>query len=337
MSLKDGIISAPVSIDDVKSILGESSNDLATLCKSASINMWAKYKPVDSNNVFLDIKNGWKGKQNDCNISYPKTSNLSSVKDFYSQDNNGYSYRQVSAPYRLGDFLGYNHNAKSEFMNFGATTPVAEDSVSVSAAYNVNTVDSDWISMNNLLDDGNDTFHFGVLLYNNNGNKLQYFRTSKSSIIKFTKVLSGTYTIYPFMSSVDYSGSDFPTMQAGTYVPVPVLKPIIIVVKTKTEILGNKVTLTQTSTGTAILKNTEKSTSHIVSVQLRFSSSKENSAFVVGESTLISNLTLKAGASETILFSNKMMSGKSYSLWLFVDYTLVQKQLVFVDDSSIIG
>ena len=30
MSLKDGIISAPVSIDDVKSVLGESSNDLAT-------------------------------------------------------------------------------------------------------------------------------------------------------------------------------------------------------------------------------------------------------------------------------------------------------------------
>lgn len=38
MSLKDGIISAPVSIDDVKSVLGESSNDLATLCKSGNVN-----------------------------------------------------------------------------------------------------------------------------------------------------------------------------------------------------------------------------------------------------------------------------------------------------------
>ena len=39
-----GIISAPVSIDDVKRALGESSNDLATLCKSENINIWSKYK-----------------------------------------------------------------------------------------------------------------------------------------------------------------------------------------------------------------------------------------------------------------------------------------------------
>lgn len=41
-----GIISAPVSIDDVKQALGESSNDLATLCKSENINIWSKYKPI---------------------------------------------------------------------------------------------------------------------------------------------------------------------------------------------------------------------------------------------------------------------------------------------------
>ena len=46
MSLNNGIISAPVSIDDVKSVLGEGSNDLATLCKSTNINMWSRHKPV---------------------------------------------------------------------------------------------------------------------------------------------------------------------------------------------------------------------------------------------------------------------------------------------------
>ena len=40
-----GIISAPVSIDDVKQALGESSNDLATLCKSVNLNPYSKYKP----------------------------------------------------------------------------------------------------------------------------------------------------------------------------------------------------------------------------------------------------------------------------------------------------
>lgn len=49
-----GIISAPVSIDDVKQALGESSNDLATLCKSENINTWSKYKPISCKGEFKE-------------------------------------------------------------------------------------------------------------------------------------------------------------------------------------------------------------------------------------------------------------------------------------------
>lgn len=49
-----GIISAPVSIDDVKKALGESSNDLATLCKSENINIWSKYKPINCKGEFKE-------------------------------------------------------------------------------------------------------------------------------------------------------------------------------------------------------------------------------------------------------------------------------------------
>lgn len=49
-----GIISAPVSIDDVKQALGESSNDLATLCKSKHINIWSKYKPISCKGEFKE-------------------------------------------------------------------------------------------------------------------------------------------------------------------------------------------------------------------------------------------------------------------------------------------
>lgn len=51
---ENGIISAPVSIDDVKRALGESSNDLATLCKSENINIWSKYKPINCKGVFKE-------------------------------------------------------------------------------------------------------------------------------------------------------------------------------------------------------------------------------------------------------------------------------------------
>ena len=324
-----GIISAPVSIDDVKQALGESSNDLASLCTHEGINMWAKYKPVDSDNAFLDINTGWKGKRNDCNINYPKATSIYDIKGYYSQADNGFTHRTASAPYRLGDFRGYNHNARSEYLGIGTTSPSAEDAVSISAAYNLQSVDSDWISMKDLLNDGSITYHFGVLLYNNNGNKLQYVRTSDTNVVKFKKVNAGTYTVYPFMSSVDYASSDFPQLQAGSYIPIPVLQPITLVVKSREDINASKVTLKQSGLGSVTIKNVDN-VSHVVSLQLRFSSSKENSSLQFGESILISNTKLAGGDSKTVLFKNQMQSGKTYALWLYVDYVLTTKQTVFI-------
>lgn len=329
MSVSNGKITAPVSIDDVKSLLGYSSNDLASLCTYEGINMWAKYKPVDSDNAFLDINTGWKGKRNDCNINYPKTTNIYDIKGYYSQADNGFTHRTASAPYRLGDFRGYNHNARSEYLGISTTNPSEEDAVSISAAYNLQSVDSDWISMKDLLDDGNITYHFGVLLYNNNGDKLQYMRTSDTNIVKFTKVHAGTYTVYPFMSSVDYTSSDFPQLQAGSYIPIPVLQPITLVVKTRIDILGSKVTLRQSGLGSATIENVDI-VSHVVSLQLRFSSSKENSSMQFGEATLMRNIELAGGDSKTVFFKNQMQSGKDYALWLYVDYVLITKQTVFI-------
>ena len=328
MSVINGNITAPVSIDDVKSVLGYGSNDLASLCTYEGINMWAKYKPVDSDNAFLDINTGWKGKRNDCNINYPKTTNIDDIKDYYSQADNGFTHRTASAPYRLGDFRGYNHNARSEYIGISTTSPSAEDAVSISAAYNLQSVDSDWISMKDLLNDGSITYHFGVLLYNNNGNRLQYMRTSDTNVVKFTKVSAGTYTVYPFMSSVDYTSSDFPLFQAGSYIPIPVLQPITLVVKTKPDLNASKVTLTQDGLGNATIENVD-SASHIVSLQLRFSSSNLSTSLQFGESILISNTKLAGGDSKTVFFKNQMQSGKTYTLWLYVDYVLTT-QTVFI-------
>lgn len=332
MSVIDGKITAPVSIDDVKSVLGYASNDLASLCTYEGINMWAKYKPVDSDNAFLDINTGWKGKRNDCNINYPKTTNIYDIKDYYSQADNGFTHRTASAPYRLGDFRGYNHNARSEYLGISTTSPSAENAVSISAAYNLQSVDSDWISMKDLLNDDIITYHFGVLLYNNNGNKLQYIRTSDTNVVNFTKVKAGTYTVYPFMSSVDYSSSDFPQLQAGSYIPIPVLQPITLVVKTRTDIYGSKVTLRQSGLGSATIENVD-SVSHVVSLQLRFSSSNEFSSMQFGESILISNTKLAGGDIKTVFFKNQMQSGKTYALWLYVDYVLTTKEPVFIQGS----
>lgn len=46
MPTSNGIITAPVSIEDVRITLGVSSTDLGILCTSSKINKWARYKPI---------------------------------------------------------------------------------------------------------------------------------------------------------------------------------------------------------------------------------------------------------------------------------------------------
>lgn len=47
MAYTDNKITAPVSMSDVQAAIGNSSNDLATLCQSPTIRTWAKYKPIE--------------------------------------------------------------------------------------------------------------------------------------------------------------------------------------------------------------------------------------------------------------------------------------------------
>lgn len=79
MAHSSGYITAPVSINDVQQTLGTSANDLGTLCRSAAVNRFAKFKPVSKSKLFtndeLDTPSGnrrpwkssstwWKGDAN---------------------------------------------------------------------------------------------------------------------------------------------------------------------------------------------------------------------------------------------------------------------------------
>lgn len=129
MSLNNGIISAPVSIDDVKSVLGESSNDLATLCKSGNVNPWAKYGATSHPSNFgvgtlnSDKKswtlatsggtiNGWWLKTFDFKSI---GGNISSWEGLMSAAGNTWKRNLpmggATSPFRLGDFAGYNSKA----------------------------------------------------------------------------------------------------------------------------------------------------------------------------------------------------------------------------------
>ena len=147
MSLNNGIISAPVSIDDVKSVLGEGSNDLATLCKSDSILPWSKYKPIAYSQPFTDSSPVREDRTIDvtsyngapcivrCGMLVPEikynVNNFSTIFDIAERletDNTWgniyspsatYNYYKLhggtSEPYRLGDFRNYSIYASKSF------------------------------------------------------------------------------------------------------------------------------------------------------------------------------------------------------------------------------
>lgn len=146
MSYINGNISAPISIDDIKKALGETSNDLATLCKSDSILPWSKCKPIACSQLFTDIPpvredrtinvTSYKGSPCivRCGILVPEIkynantfSTIFDIAEKFGFDNtwgnpfctNTYNYYHLhggtSEPYRLGDFRNYSNNASKSF------------------------------------------------------------------------------------------------------------------------------------------------------------------------------------------------------------------------------
>lgn len=156
-----GIISAPVSIDDVRSCLGESSYDLGTLCKSSKINMYSIHKPTRWTDLFRSVAQSgstpltnaqwWAGTDNDFNISVVSTTLGKLVAGgetpygyFQDPKANQWSLKHVNGstyPYRLLDFEGYT---KSK--DWSAVAPVTDAPIEFVYSTDTTTIilDSSW-------------------------------------------------------------------------------------------------------------------------------------------------------------------------------------------------
>jgi hypothetical protein len=125
MAHNGNIITAPVSILDVQSVLGTSNPNLDVLCKSERINMWAKWKPIKAPVIGLMTSEimrttagvyryGIKRNAGSIPLWNPSTGELTHDVWTYDRPTGG-----SSSPYRLADFAnwdahanpGYYHNA----------------------------------------------------------------------------------------------------------------------------------------------------------------------------------------------------------------------------------
>lgn len=116
MSVNNGKVTAPVSLYDVMTVLGESKEDLGTLCTSDKINRWAKYKPYRINQPG-DITDTQR-KYINFGLIMPTIYN-SKAELIAGLRNNGGSWgydRPTDVDrQRLTDFDGYNHNSIPPF------------------------------------------------------------------------------------------------------------------------------------------------------------------------------------------------------------------------------
>lgn len=120
MAYSNGIITAPVSIDDVKQALGVGSNDLGTLCKSVKINMWSRKKPVIFNQLFPALDSDWwLSTEGNCGIVASSLQSIEAVISAIDNNTITINYMRPSggtlSPYRISDFIGYNSAAAFPF------------------------------------------------------------------------------------------------------------------------------------------------------------------------------------------------------------------------------
>ncbi len=349
MSVNNGIITSPVSIDDVKNVLGESSNDLATLCKSGNINMWAKYKPTSYAAPFpADWYKAGDGNYG-LNISGSnRVTTWSALVAEYAKTNNGYGdmYKRPSgsssSPYRLGDFRGYNHNANPEIKDYlGVSTVVISQSFNVTVEYNAVTTDGDQLSFTDVGDFKNLYFGYVVL---NSSKSFYTIRTASNTVANGDYTVNfpantfseGTYYLYPMFCSANYSSSS--TLQSmGLYaVPNLVGGKALSMISSSSSVLANfkSITASKNSLGgisvTLTLKDNASSVSGIYVYFCHTSNPSAGGALVSGE-IYRSIGTMTAGQTKLAAHLNAD-SSKQYKIYILAGGSWIIKGMLPAED-----
>lgn len=342
MALANNKITAPVSIDDLKSLFGEPSGDLATLCKSSKINVWAKYKPTVYPSPFPD--DWYKSKDGNYGLNITvdnRVSSWSALVAEYSKANNGYSniYKRPSggatSPYRLGDFRGYNHKAKPEISDYLAASNYMEDSqISLSVAYNAVTVDGDQVSYNAI--DAFRDLYFGYVITDISGKTLKLIATASTTNSYEVKLaartlLAGNYRLYPMFCNVDYSTNH--TLRSMYCYAIPNLAGgKIMTIRTageaeasKYKAISAKYIFDNTRIKVTLEMNEHQEAANIGVYFCFQSNPTKGQPLVVGEySTRIDRIGL--GKTKSVTFNNPL-SGKSYLIYVISDGVWVAKGL----------
>lgn len=304
MGHSNGKITAPVSLHaDVYSVLGISKSgtfyDLGYACGNShgKINPWSKYKPVNYDGIDTSGKTWWKGRDGNCGINIHRLNNYQDAVNYANGSMNGWVYSAPSGgsnPYRLTDFVGYNHNAVAPVSGFSCPTTVSNQSTTTSftcTAMIISQSSEENLSLGDfqLIAD----CYFGVYVKQRSGSQARR-ATGTSTIknggatatIKTYGMPTGTWDVYPFLCTaiLNQDQSDV----ANTCYSIPMLsKASINIVSSYVSISVMAGSLPSGLTATITIRITNNSSDNITftnnSWQTRFGNKDWNDTMVMGE------------------------------------------------------
>lgn len=232
MSVNNNRISAPIGLQEVYSLLGVTPTgglrDLGYICGNAHLktNPWALYKP-ERINTPAEITLAQR-RANNCGLTPYLVSTLSGLPDAYQQhgtDMHGWIY---SAPRpgtdwcRLTDFVGYNHAAQPPYTKLTAPEEVALTQNTFQFTCMLGLAGGDAVKFSDL--QGLGSLYFGIYI---TGTRTLFATNASPNTgsVQFSTsgLVAGTYTAYPFLSSVPQTQGA--SIQAGRFYTVPGIYP----------------------------------------------------------------------------------------------------------------
>lgn len=217
MANSNGRISRPVTQRDVQTVLGISSsvNKWSQLCTHADLNIWSKYRPKKyaargimdqydfTNECWKADSVWWKGNNGNMCFTPYVTTNFANVIANTNGTLNGWGFDGVpnggTYPYRIVDFIGYNHNALPMAADFSVPSeqePQREFVVSC----NIAMAGGDNVA----LGDFSTQLYFGFAFVNSN-DTVVYHGTASTPLEAYVHITSfalttyGNYRVFPFL------------------------------------------------------------------------------------------------------------------------------------------
>lgn len=309
MANNDGIISelSQRVYADVAEILGEKTTKVSELCTSDKINWASIFKPVHIANTPKPDRSGewWRGTYMDCGIK-PKYMNIySDAPDAMTSDHkNGWTYQRPwggdISPFRIADFMKYNHYAIFPIRSWNLSSQATRDGYVLAQLMNVqgsneSPTEPGSLTLNDIIAQGLklSEWKFGIFVTDINGNRRGRVVGDSIGGCQFdcsSLVENQSYIAYPFLAMYPMGQKDQDI--ANGYISVPYCAPQTFKVVSSDEYYGVNIDLSGTQTGSRIryvLKVTVSSGTLDVtggSLHCRFSTSAQNSGFLVGETSI---------------------------------------------------